>query len=146
VGIAADEIVRELSELHGRLRDVIALSADLDRKPADDANSIAVLVTHALGAEMGWLHLAAGRPRARDRASEFTVSRTTAADLTRAVDEAERLVPDLVRAAFDAGLDARRERPGAQAISVGYCVAHAVAHTAEHVGQAELTRQVLGVR
>jgi hypothetical protein len=103
-------------------------------------------VTHAIGAEMGWLHLAAGRSRARDRASEFAVSGTTVDQLTRVIEEAERLAPDLVRAAFAAGLDTVRERPGARPISVGYCVAHAVAHTSEHVGQAELTRQVLAMR
>jgi hypothetical protein len=125
------------------MREVAGAAIALDRKPVDDANSIAVLITHALGAEMAWLHLAAGRTHQRDRASEFVVAGVTARDLIRAVDEADRIAPELVRAAFSTGLETQRDRPGARPVSVGYCLTHAIAHAAEHVGQAELTRQLL---
>lgn len=145
VSAVADELLWELGGLHRRLRETVdATPPDLlDRSPADDASSIAVLVTHALGAEMGWLHLAAGRVHARDRASEFSVRATTAGDLMRTVDAADRMLPELVLAAFADGLETQRERPGARPVTVGYCLTHAVAHTAEHVGHAELTRQLL---
>ncbi|MGH2499397.1 MAG: hypothetical protein ACRDF0_04820, partial [Candidatus Limnocylindria bacterium] len=47
-------------ELHRRLREALAglERAALDRAPADGTNSIAVLVTHALGSELDWLHTA----------------------------------------------------------------------------------------
>jgi uncharacterized damage-inducible protein DinB len=143
VSLVADEILWELSGLHRRLREVASATPALDRKPTEEANSIAVLVTHAIGAELAWLHLAAGRSHTRDRATEFAVSAATAQELIRAVDEAERIAPDLVRAAFSDGLETQRDRPDARPVSAGYCLTHAVAHTAEHVGQAELTRQLL---
>lgn len=145
VSAPVEELVWELSGLHRRLRETIkALPAELlDRAPADGANSIAVLVTHALGSEMGWLHLAAGRAHERDRPSEFAVRARSPGDLVRAVDEADRAAPELVQAAFAAGLETLRERPGARAVTVSYCLTHAAAHTAEHVGHAELTRQLI---
>jgi uncharacterized damage-inducible protein DinB len=142
---SADELVWELSGLHERLRRVVAdLDQELlDRVPAEGANSIAVLVTHAIGSEMGWLHLAAGREHQRDRASEFLVRGRERADLARAVDDADATAKELIAAAFAAGLETLRERPGARPVTVGYCLTHAIAHSAEHVGHAELTRQLL---
>lgn len=142
---AADELIWELTGLHRRLRETIeAVPAKLlDRVPAEGANSIAVLVTHALGSEMGWLHLAAGRAHERDRPSEFTVQGRSAEDLTRLVDDADHVAPELVKAAFESGLEILRERPQARPVTVSYCLTHAAAHTAEHVGHAELTRQLL---
>ena len=138
-----DQLLEEFSALHRRLREVVGATNDLDRKPAGETNSVAVLVAHAVGSEMGWLHLAAGRPHKRDRPSEFAVTRTTPADLIRAIDEADRAAPALVRAALADGLETLRERPGTRAESVGYCLIHALSHAVEHVGQAELTQQVL---
>lgn len=145
---AAAELVWELSGLHRRLREVLeGVPVELlDRAPAADANSIAVLVTHAIGSVMGWLHLAAGRPHQRDRDSEFVVRGRSSDDLIRLIDEADRMAPELVQAAFDAGMETLRERPGARAVTVAYCLTHAAAHTAEHVGQAELTRQIIAPR
>ncbi|MBI2324524.1 MAG: DUF664 domain-containing protein [Chloroflexi bacterium] len=142
---AADELVWELTGLHKRVRQTIeGLDPDaLDRRPTDGANSIAVLVTHMLGSELGWLHLAAGRAHERDRASEFAVRGRSPAELLRAVDEAERSAKELIQFAFEAGVETLRDRPGARPVTVSFCLTHAVAHSAEHVGQAELTRQVL---
>ncbi|MBI2983216.1 MAG: DUF664 domain-containing protein [Chloroflexi bacterium] len=110
---AADELVWELTGLHKRVRQTIeGLDPDaLDRRPTDGANSIAVLVTHMLGSELGptMVTSLAGR-------GSF---------------------------AFEAGVETLRDRPGARPVTVSFCLTHAVAHSAEHVGQAELTRQVL---
>jgi uncharacterized damage-inducible protein DinB len=142
---AADELAWELSGLHDRLRKTIdGLDADaLDKVPTEGANSIAVLVTHAIGSEMGWLHLAAGRAHERDRASEFVVRGRAPAELRGALDRAEVAAKELIRTAFGAGLETLRERPNARPVTVSYCLTHAIAHTAEHVGHAELTRQLL---
>lgn len=142
---AAEELVWELSELHRRLRQTVeGLEPEiLDRTPGEGANSIAVLVSHVVGSEMGWLHLAAGRAHERDRSSEFAVRGVRAAELVRAVEETDRDVPELIQAAFEAGPGTLRERPGARPVTVSYCLTHAIAHAAEHVGQAELTRQLL---
>ena len=145
MGVALDEYLWELSGLHRRLKEIVdGLSADaLDKVPAKDANSIAVLVTHALASELDWLHRAAARSHERDRDSEFRVRERGADDLRRAVDEAESAVPDLVRAAYEAGLETMRDRPNARPVSVSFCLTHAATHLAEHVGHAEVTRQVV---
>jgi hypothetical protein len=142
---AADELAWELSGLHERLRKAIdgLDRATLDRVPTEGANSIAVLVTHAIGSEMGWLHLAAGRAHARDRASEFVVRGRAPAELLDALDHAGAAAKDLIEVAFGAGLETLRERPNARPVTVSYCLTDAIAHTAEHVGHAELTRQLL---
>lgn len=140
---ASEELVWEIGQLHRRMREVVTgLTAEqLDLVPTEGANSIAVLVTHTLASELGWLHLAAGREFKRDRDSEFAVRASSSEDLKRSIDETEGKIPDLIGVSLAAGLDTQRERPGARSLSVGYCLAHALAHAAEHVGQAELTRQ-----
>lgn len=145
MGTAADELVWELRGLHDRLRKTTdgLDPGTLDRVPVPDANSIAVLVTHAIGSELGWLHLAAGRAHERDRSSEFVVRGRTSAELGRILDEADATATELIRLAFEAGLETLRERPGARPVTVSFCVTHAIAHAAEHVGHAELTRQLL---
>lgn len=141
-----EEYLWELSGLNRRLREVAQglTPEDLDRRPADDANSIAVLVRHAVGSQLAWLHLAAGRPHDRDRDSEFAARRIEGGALARLVEDAERLIPDLVREAFASGLGTARERPGARTVTVGFCLVHTATHLAEHVGHAEVARQVIG--
>lgn len=141
----ADEVVREFSELHKRLRAVIdGLSAEeLDRVPAGGANSIAVLVTHTCGSEGAWLHRATGREIPRERAKEFEVRNAAAKDLLAAVDRADLAVSGLVQSAVSAGLDTVRENPGGKPLTAMFCLLHAAAHTAEHVGHAEVARQVI---
>ncbi|MGH2377683.1 MAG: DinB family protein [Candidatus Limnocylindria bacterium] len=144
----ADEIVHELGELHKRLRAALeGLSADqLDRVPADGANSIAVLVTHTLGSESAWLHRAGGQEIPRERSKEFEVRNAAAGQLLAAIDRADQDVAGLVRAAVDAGLETVRQNPGGRQITAIYCLLHAAAHTAEHVGHAEVTRQLIARR
>lgn len=138
-----------LSDLHRRLRKVIdgLDSAALEAVPREGENSIAVLVTHTVGSELGWLHRAAGLPFERDRDAEFR-ARGSQEALRSLIADAERRVPELVRAAVEAGTLTAQvggER-GARTVTVGYCVAHALSHGAEHVGHAELTRQLIQPR
>jgi uncharacterized damage-inducible protein DinB len=133
------------ADLHERMRKVIA---DLDtgaltRAPAAGENSIAVLVTHTLGSEMGWLHRAAGVDFARDRDSEFSKPMSSSSELANAIDRTEARVRELVDAAAERGYETAYRTNTGQEITVGYCVVHALAHAAEHVGHAELTRGIL---
>ena len=142
---AADELIWELSGLHRRLRAVVdGLDTErLDRVPASGANGIGVLVIHTLASESEWLNRANGRHIARDRESEFAARGRTAIDLAAAIDSADQAAPDLIRAAIAAGLETVRDRPGARPVTAAFCVVHAIAHTAEHVGHAEVARQVV---
>jgi uncharacterized damage-inducible protein DinB len=142
---AAEETIWELSGLHRRLREIVTTTPKelLDQVPTPDANSIAILVTHLVGSEGEWLNRAAGRSIERDRDSEFRVRGRDARELIAAIEEADRAAPDLIRAAFAAGIETQRDRPGAQPVTVSFCLIHAAAHAAEHVGHADLTKQLL---
>ena len=145
MGTPQDEIVGELTWLHRRLRETITdLPADLlDRAPGDGANSIAVILTHTLGSEASWLHRAAGRDFTRDRDGEFRVRGRGREELLRLIDQADGSVGELVRAALADGLEAWRERADLEPRTVAFCLAKVISHLAEHVGHAELTRQLL---
>jgi uncharacterized damage-inducible protein DinB len=141
----ARTIVERFAAHNDRLRRAVAglTPQALDRALGPDTNSMAVLVAHVTGSELGWLHLAAGRPFERDRDAEFRTAGKTAADLERMIDRADVAMPDLVRGAIAGGLGtARRTRDGKD-VTAGYALVHALEHLAEHVGQLELTRQLV---
>ena len=141
-------IVAQYAALNGRLRDVVrGLDvAALDRSPAEGENTIAVLVMHTIGSERGWLSLAAGRTHQRDREAEFGTRGRAPDDLVAAIDAADVAMRDLVDAAVGAGLETIRTTGDGRSWTVARCVAHSLAHTAEHVGHAELTRNLVSPR
>jgi uncharacterized damage-inducible protein DinB len=113
-------------------------------KPAPSANSLLVLVTHALAsAEDHVVRRAGGKPVVRSRDAEFAAKgdashlRARAAEVKRRIDEA--------LAGLEGRLDEERERsldtwPGPWTVRV--TLLHSIAHTAEHAGHAELTRDL----
>ncbi len=120
----------------------------LDWSPGPEMNSLNVLVTHMTGAERYWIGDVAGNePSGRDRASEFTVSGREAADLQARLADTlahsrsvlERLTPADLTAER---VDAREGRP----IRVAWALAHALEHTALHVGHIQMTRQLIDQR
>ncbi|HYY54039.1 MAG TPA: DinB family protein [Candidatus Dormibacteraeota bacterium] len=142
---AGEALIRLFSRANERLRKAVAGldPAALDRVLAPDTNSIAVLVTHSARSEMGWLHVAAGRPFERVREEEFRVRGKTARDLAEVIDRAADAMPDLVRAAIAGGLDTTRRTRDGRDTSAADALFHALEHLTEHVGQIELTRQLV---
>jgi uncharacterized damage-inducible protein DinB len=141
----ADEVLEELGDLHERLAAVVkGLSPEqLDRVPAEGANSIAVLITHTLGSNTDWLSRAAGRTISRDRDSEFLARQRTADDLVAAIESAGRAATELVTTALAAGENTERTGSGGKPRTIAYCIAHVLKHASEHLGHAEVTRQVV---
>jgi hypothetical protein len=129
--------------------------ADLDdqavnwRPPVPGANSLLVLVTHALAsAEEHVVGKAAGKTVVRNRAAEFVVTGgaghldARAAEVRRRIDEA--------LAGLEGRLDDERDPPidkwpGSRG-TVRDRLIHSVSHTAEHVGHAQMTRDLLKAR
>lgn len=143
----AQGLLDQLADLHKRMRAVVEGlgEATLNAAPKEGENSIAVLVTHSLGSELDWLHRAAGLPFERDRKAEFR-ARASSEQLRSLIADAEAQLERLAAAALEAGSSTEREVTGTRGtgtVTVGYCIAHALSHTAEHVGHAELTRQLL---
>lgn len=144
---ARENIGDSLTELR---KAVAALTAEqLDTRPAgEDSNPLGVIAIHALGSTRAWLSLATDTPPPpRDRDAEFrTVVEDTGAFLAD-VDERIADILALIDAAenFDA---ARSEVPGwlppgeGEPVTAAWALHHALAHLGEHVGHAQLTRQL----
>jgi hypothetical protein len=119
------------------------------KPPVPGGNSLLVLVTHALAsAEEHIVGKAAGKTVVRDRAAEFVVTggaghlAARAAEVRRRIDEA--------LAGLEGRLDEERDPPfgkwpGSRG-TVRDRLIHGVSHTAEHVGHAQLTRDLLKAR
>ena len=117
----------------------------LNARPAGgDTNSIAVIVTHALGSTRAWLSLAMGAPMPdRDRPAEF---RAVADDGFAAwtddrIAECLALLDgttwDPVRVGTATWTAAQETRTAA------YAAAHALSHLGEHVGHLHMTLELL---
>jgi hypothetical protein len=111
--------------------------------PAPDTNSIAVLVVHTLGnAEENILQTLCGEPLKRDRSGEFAIQATTAEELIgRWRDLRPRLESALSRITPD-DLNGDKQHPRRDSIPGREVLIVVARHAAEHLGQAELTRDL----
>ena len=125
---------------------------ELNRRPTDgDTNGLAVLVTHATLSTRSWLSLATGAPLPeRDRPAEFLVVVEDAdADafmerLDEIAGECRALLEGDV--AFDPGATGTapwRTEGADEPVTWAWALLHALHHLREHVGHAQLTRQLL---
>src|SRR5213596_2898279 len=124
-----------------RLLETIAELDDeaINWKPqAPGANSLLVLVTHALGsAEEHVVGKAAGKTVVRNRDAEFAAEGGSGHIAARATE---------VRGRIDEEREPPfRTWPGSRATARDRLV-HSISHTAEHVGHAQLTRDLLKAR
>jgi hypothetical protein len=127
---------------------IAGASADaLNRRPAgEDSNPVAVLVVHALSSTRWWLSTALGVPvPERDRPSEFLTTVASADELLGVFDliAADCRVLLSTDVAFEPGAIREDPRDGDR-VTAAWALIHAVEHLREHVGHAELTRQLLG--
>jgi hypothetical protein len=127
-----------------------ALTADqLNTRPAGkDSNPLGVIVIHALGSTRAWLALATGAPPPpRDREAEFRTVVEDAGAFLSDVDEQSAAILALIDAAET--FDPAREGVGGyspagegEPVTAAWALQHALAHLGEHVGHAQLTRQL----
>jgi hypothetical protein len=125
--------------------------ADLDdeavnwKPPFPSANSLLVLVTHAVAsAEEHIVGKAAGKIVVRNRDAEFAVTGGSGHLAARAAEVRRRIDEALI--GLEGRLDDEREPPfGKWPGSCGTVrdrLVHSVSHTAEHVGHAQVTRDL----
>lgn len=112
----------------------------------ENANTIAALVAHTVGATNSWLSRAVEKPIQRDRDAEFR-SHAGAEDLVRLVQDGKTRAQDYFRLLAD--VDPATVRPVRrlsrgedQEVTIGWCVEHAIIHAGEHWGQIQLTAQL----
>jgi len=137
-----------LEESLGELRKGVAGRSpeQLNARPAGgDTNSIAVIVTHALGSTRSWLSLATGAPMPhRDRPAEFRAL----ADEEFAVwteDGIASCLALLDGATWDpARVGTATWTQPQETHTAAYAAAHALSHLGEHVGHLHMTLELLG--
>src|SRR2546427_12493682 len=125
--------------------------ADLDdeavnwKPPAPGANSLLVLITHALGsAEEHVVGIAAGRTVVRNRDAEFAAKGAASQLASRAAEVRSRITEALssLQGRLDEEPDPPFRRWPASRGTVRDRLVHSVSHTAEHVGHAQVTRDL----
>jgi hypothetical protein len=141
---AASEIAG--GSLEAMRRAIVDASPELlNWRPAgDDTNPIAVLAVHALTSTRWWLSVAiTGVAPERDRPAEFRTTVSSAEELLSVVDPLVAECRMLLEfgGAFDPGASRTDPRDGTT-VTASWALIHAVEHLNEHVGHAELTRQV----
>ncbi|HUG37358.1 MAG TPA: DinB family protein [Candidatus Limnocylindrales bacterium] len=144
--VDAAALVWAFQDAHARFRAAVdgLDGAALTRTLGDETNSIAVLVTHALGNERWVLATLAGRPEPRDRAAEFAVRVESAAPLLEALAEADARAAELLPRIGQAALE--RAHAEVDGLSGRQWLLRCFGHMREHAAHAELTRQVLANR
>jgi hypothetical protein len=114
------------------------------KPPVSSGNSLLVLVTHALAsAEDNVVRRAAGKTVLRNRDAEFAVT-GGASHLIARMNEVRGRIADAF-AGLEGRLDEEREsnfRKWPAKWTARDSLVHAVSHTAEHVGHAQLTRDL----
>jgi uncharacterized damage-inducible protein DinB len=141
-----DDLLDRFHELHADLaRAINGLPAEaLDWVPGPEMNSISILVVHLVGAESYWIGaVALGEPTDRVREEEFAVKGLGTDELKRRLTAAELYARNALARFSLPDLEAIRKSPrNEKTFSVGWCLAHALEHTALHLGQIQLTRQL----
>lgn len=143
---ALEGYLTRLQVLHaelGRTIDGLAPEA-LDWSPGPHMNSLCVLVAHATGAQRYWIGDVVGRdPSGRVREVEFRAQGTDGAALKLRLDRTLAHTSGVLGTLALQDLEASRTAPRDECeYTVGWALAHALEHTAMHVGHAQITRQL----
>jgi uncharacterized damage-inducible protein DinB len=112
-------------------------AADLTRRPAEDANSVATLVWHVAGnlkSRFTDFLTTDGEKPWRDRESEFAARTVTAAELRTKWEDGWAAVFGAMETLSDADLE-RLVTIRTQSLTVLDALQRALAHTSYHVGQ-----------
>jgi len=139
--------------IHAALDDMVDILRELGdelanrRPPLAGANSAYVIVTHCLGVMEYWGGATvAGRTIARDRAAEF-VAHGGVEELVARVTEAGRKLEDDLSGMVSADVPANVHRSDDHAVpyteSKGAVLLHILEELFQHLGQMELTRDVI---
>jgi uncharacterized damage-inducible protein DinB len=108
----------------------------------DATNSLAVLAAHVAGSEHFWIgEVVGGRPPTRDRDAEFATHATDARELLALLDRTAAETTEVLSALPATALDGER-RIADRTVTVRWCLLHVAAHSALHLGHAQLTYQL----
>lgn len=116
----------------------------LDWRPGPETNSINVLVVHLTAAERFWIGaVALGEQTDRVRNEEFLARGLTSDELKQRLAEADAYLGQSLPRFTLANLDSMHTSPrNNREFSIGWCLLHALEHSALHLGHIQLTRQL----
>ena len=141
-----EDYIERLGALHTDVERAIRglPQAALDWVPGPEMNSVGALVVHLTGAERYWIGDVAGRdPSSRDRAAEFRARGLGEVELKQRLDGSLAYVQGLLEGLTLQDLDAVRVSPkDGREYTVAWCLAHALEHTAIHLGHIQFVRQL----
>jgi len=140
-----DDLMDRFGELHTEIEKALdgIPSVALDWVPGPEMNSIAVLVVHLAGAERYWIGVALNEPPGRDREAEFRIQGMSADALKVHLVSADDYARKALARFSLPGLEAVHLSPrNGKTFTTGWCLAHALEHTALHTGHIQLTRQL----
>jgi hypothetical protein len=127
---------------------LVALALEIDdegliwRPPAANSNNVAGLTIHTLGnAEENILETLCGQPRRQNRSGEFS-RQTTRDELRARWGDLRARIEEALSELPAAALDEDRAHPRRGVISGRDVLIVVARHAAEHLGQAELTRDL----
>jgi hypothetical protein len=137
-----------LAALHAQLAESIeGLGADaLDWTPAPGANGLAAIVAHATGSERFLIGQTVGGIDAhRNRDAEFSLRGVDVDYLKRLIAEVDQVSAGVLARLREEDMPVEHpHRLGPKATR--WCFVHVIEHVAEHVGHANLTRQLWDAR
>jgi hypothetical protein len=144
--LSVTTIVEALRAIHREAAELLdgVDARDLHRSPpVSQTNSVAVLIHHAVNAEMQIVREVVGLPAPRDREAEFhiTADAVDADQLRAELDAADRLLTEVAPTIRAEQLQAHIERAGGRVFTGLRWLITAYAHFAEHIGQAQITQQ-----
>lgn len=117
------------------------------KPPAPEANSLYVLGTHIIGnVRQNILVVLGGAPDDRDRDAEFEASGASAREIFDRWAEVKEQITARLAELDGAILDQEYDHPRRGKTSGRELLINAIAHANEHIGHAELTRQLYDAR
>jgi uncharacterized damage-inducible protein DinB len=140
-----DDLFNRFSELHTDIEKTVGglpIEA-LDWIPGREMNSIAVLVVHLASAERYWIGVALNEPPDRNREAEFRTEGLSADELKAHLTSTDEYTRKSLARLSLPDLETVRLSPrNDKTFTAGWCLAHALEHTALHTGHIQLTRQL----
>ena len=144
--IAFFEIDECLESLHTGMKQAIEdlPQEALDWIPGPEINSLSILMTHTAGAERYWIGDVIGRDDSnRMREDEFHVKGISAEKLSNRLDEilahSRNVLAGLTLEDLEAICTSPRD---GRKLTVAWSLAHAIEHTALHLGHMQIIRQL----
>ncbi len=141
--------LERIEDLRGQIGSILqtlpqeALNWQPDENSADHAmNSIAVLATHAVGAEHFWIgEVVGGLPATRDRAAEFETVVEDTAVLQQTLQTVRQQTRTILQNVTQEDLDGIRQARNRE-VPTRWAILHVIDHTALHLGHIQITAQL----